>query len=143
MANQSDDSGIVKLGLLIDFKDDSQKETHMAKHSIQFPPIKYNMLEKTPCSPDGTQELMASISELKTMVLGVEKQNKSVGQQFQQLAARLDMVDSRISAIESLPSRHLLKETSEINKETTYFHLRDPTVGSETSAEYLQTSVTA
>ena len=52
------------------------------------------------------------------------------------------MVDLRISAIESQPSRHLLKETTEINKETTDIHLRDPTVGSETGAEYLQTSVT-
>ena len=143
MANQSDESGIVTSGLLIDFEDYSQKETHTAKHSTPIgPPIKYNVLEMTPCSPDGTQELMASISELKTMVLGVGKQNKGVEQQFQQLAARLDMVDSRISAIESQPSRHLLKETTEINKETTDVHLRDPTVSSETGAEYLQTSVT-
>ncbi|KAJ7381312.1 hypothetical protein OS493_001433 [Desmophyllum pertusum] len=48
MANQSDDSGIVKCGPLIDFEDDSQKETHTARHST---PIKYNVLEMTPCSP--------------------------------------------------------------------------------------------
>ena len=132
MANQSDESGIVKPGLLIDFEDDSQKETHTVKHSTLIgQPIKYNVLEMTPCSPDGTQELMASISELKTMVLGVGKQNNGVKQQFQQLAARPDMVDSWISAIESQPSRHLLKETTEINKETTDIHLRDPTVGLE------------
>ena len=81
MANQSDESGIVKSGLLIDFEDDSQKETHTVKHSMPIsPPIKYNVLEMTPCSPDRTQELMASISELKTMVLGVGKQNKGVKQ---------------------------------------------------------------
>ena len=76
------------------------------------------------------------------MVLGVVKQNKGVEQQFQQLAARLVMAHSRISEIESQPSRHLLKETTEINKVNTDVHLRDPTVSSETGAEYLQTSVT-
>ncbi|KAJ7362160.1 hypothetical protein OS493_013252 [Desmophyllum pertusum] len=94
----------------------------------------------TPCSPDGTHELVASMSELKTMVLGVGKQNQSVEQQFQQLAARLDMVDSRISEIESQSFRSLLNETTEKNKETTDVHLRVPPVGSETGAEYLQTS---
>ena len=88
MANQSDDSGIVKCGPLIDFEDDSPKETHTARHSM---PIKYNVLEMTPCSPDGTQELMALISELKTMVLGVGKQNQSVEHQFQQLASQHDL----------------------------------------------------
>ena len=34
MANQSDESGIVKSGLLIDFEHDSQKETDMVKHSM-------------------------------------------------------------------------------------------------------------
>ena len=76
------------------------------------------------------------------MVLGVGKQNKGAEQQFQQLAARLDMVYLRISEIESQPSRHLLKKTTEINKETTDVHLRDLTVSLETGTEYLQTSFT-
>ena len=76
------------------------------------------------------------------MVLRVGKQNKGAEQQFQQLAARLDMVYLRISGIESQPSRHLLKKTTEINKETTDVHLRDLTVSLETGAEYLQTSFT-
>ena len=73
MSNQSDDSGVEKSekwGPLIDFEDDSPNETHTARHST---PIRYNMLEMTPCSPAKTQELMASISELKTMVIGVWK----------------------------------------------------------------------
>ena len=144
MSNQSDDSGVEKsetCGPLIDFEDDSPivNETHAARHST---PIKYNVLEMTPCSPAETQELMASISELKTMVIGVGKQNKGVEEQFQQLAARLDMVDSRISAIESSPSRSLLNETTAENKKTTNVHLKDPTRNSGTGAECLQTSAT-
>ncbi|KAJ7387960.1 hypothetical protein OS493_001316 [Desmophyllum pertusum] len=134
MANQSDDSGIVKCGPLIDFEDDSPKETHTARHSM---PIKYNVLEMTPCSPDGTQEAQDNGSwSWKTE----SKCRTSIPAAC--ITARLDMVDSRISAIESQSSRSLLNETTEKNKETTNVHLRDPTVGLETGTEYLQTSVT-